>query len=135
MPQGSHPDLTIVKFVCSVEGQEDKEIQVEGVDEVKVKIPENSKYTMTIFFKVNNNELKDLKYVQVMKKHGLTVKQRDMFIGESYSPSEEIYSKTFEQDVTPGGFLVRGVYPATSTYSANGETLFTSDWSLEITKK
>ena len=128
-----HPDVEIIKFVLQVEGKEPEEIQVEGVDEFKVAIPEGSKYFMTIYFKALK-DLKDFKYNQVVKKAGIVLKERDIQIGD-YTASSEVYSKEFEPDVTPSGFFTRGTFPARSTYYANGAELYASDWTLEIKKK
>lgn len=136
MPLAKHPDLEILKFVANIEGREPLEVIVKGADKIDIKIPENSKYSMTVFFHVKNRTLKNLKYIQVIKKAGVTVKQRELEIGEEFEPSEEkVYSKTFPEDTTPGGFLFRGLYPATSTYYAGDEELMVVDWQLEITKK
>lgn len=135
MTLATHPDLEIIQFTVNIEGREPTVVQVAGADSIDFKIPESSKYSMTVHFKVKNRTLNDLKYKQVVKRHGITFKQRELAIGDSFEPSEEIYTKTFEEDSTPGGFLIRGTYPATSTYFAGSEELFTAEWSLEITKK
>lgn len=136
MPLATHPDLQIIKFVVHVEGEEPVEVPVDGADSIEFKIPESSNYYTTVYFKVKNRTLKDLKYKQIVKRHGITFKQHEYEIGPSYEPSEEtVYSKDFAKDTTPGGFLVRATYPCTSTYYADGEELYTAEWTLEITKK
>lgn len=136
MAIATHPDLEILKFEVNVEGRDPVTVDVKNADSILFKIPENSKYHLTVFFHVKNRTLKNLRYQQNIKKAGITVKQRDLDIGDEYAPSEEtVYSKSFPEDVTPGGFLFRGTYPATSTYYAGDEELMVVEWSLEITKK
>ncbi|CCE86511.1 Piso0_005006 [Millerozyma farinosa CBS 7064] len=125
--------LEIVKFGIEINGGEEIFVDVLGADKIEFKIPESSKYVTTLYFRVKDKPIKGFKYKQVVKKHGLTVKSREIDIGD-YEPSDELYSKRFPEDETPGGFLVRGVYPATSTYYVNGEEV-SVDWTLEIVKK
>lgn len=129
----SHPDVEILQFSISIEGGEPEIVPVLGAEKIEFKIPENSKYVISIHFKAKKT-LKNFRYVQVVKRHGITVKNRELEVGD-YEASDEIYVKQFPEDNTPGGFIVRGVYPATSTYYANDEELMTTEWSLEITKK
>ncbi|KAK6462314.1 immunoglobulin E-set [Scheffersomyces coipomensis] len=135
MPNVAHPDLQIIKFVVNVDGQEPSEVQVEGAEDIIFNIPESSKYYTTIHFKVKNRELKNVKYKQVVRKAGLVIKQRELDLGPEFQPSDEVYTTDFPEDTTPGGFFIRGTYPSTSTYYADDEELFTSDWTLTITKK
>ncbi|EDK36389.2 hypothetical protein PGUG_00487 [Meyerozyma guilliermondii ATCC 6260] len=128
------PDVEIVKFVTKVEGIDEViETPVSGADKVSVKIPESSNYVMTIHFKAKT-DLKDFRYKQVVKRKGITVKNREVEIGD-YAASDEVYSKEFPQDSTPGGFLIRGVYNAKSNYQANGKDILIVEWELEIVSK
>lgn len=130
----THPDLEIIKFIANIEGEEPREVQV--LDEhLHIKIPEHSKYSMTIYFKVHNRALDNVKYTQIIKKAGIVVKQRDLELGPHFEPSEETYSTTFPEDTTPGGWIMRAKYPAQSIYYAGDEELMTVDWTLEITSK
>lgn len=128
-----HPDVEIIQYSVVIEGRDPITVPVSGADKIEIKIPENSKYVITAHFKTKR-VLKDFKYQQVVKKHGVTVKNRSLDVG-TYEPSDKVYSKEFPEDTTPGGFLIRGVYPATSTYFDGDEELMTVEWSLEITKK
>lgn len=127
-------EVEIVKFVTKVEGiDEPIETPVAGADKVEVKIPESSNYVMTIHFRAKN-DLKNFRYKQVVKRKGITVKSREVEIGD-YTASDEVYSKEFPQDSTPGGFFIRGVYNATSNYQANDKDVLVVEWSLEIVSK
>lgn len=130
-----HDDLDIVKFIVNFEDGSEKEVPVASVDEVLVLIPEGTTYQMTIVFTVSNRTLKSLKYKQVVRKGGIPLKSKELYLGDEFEPREEPYTKQFEKDTTPSGFLYRGTFPSTSTYFAGEEELFTSDWTLEVTKK
>lgn len=134
MVSSVHPDLDILRFTVKVEGHEPVTVNAADEDKIEFKIPENSTYTFTVHFLVKNRPLKGLRYTQVIKRHGVTVKNRELEIGD-YEPSTSEYSKEFPADTTPGGFLVRGLYNATSTYFAGDEELKAVEWTLEITKK
>ncbi|CAK9436751.1 uncharacterized protein LODBEIA_P12730 [Lodderomyces beijingensis] len=129
----THPDLIPIEFVLHVVGKDPVTIPVRGVDSINIKIPGGAKYFMTIKFQVKNRTLKDIKYKQNVKKGGITIRARELEIG-TFEPSEtEIYTKDFPEDETPGGWLLRGNYYATSTYYAGDELLMAVDWTLEIT--
>lgn len=130
-----HPDLEVLYFTVNVEGRDPVKVDVLGKEDILFQIPESSTYSMTVHFKVKNRALNKLGYKQVVKRHGITIRARDLEIGD-FEPSEDtVYEKSFPEDTTPGGFLVRGVYNATSTYYAGEEELMVVPWSLEITKK
>lgn len=133
MPVESHPDFIPVEFVLNVKGKDPKRIPVEGQDSINVEIPGGSKYTMTLRFKVKNRNLTDLKYKQVVKKGGITIRSREVEIGTYDASETEIYEKTFAEDETPGGWIMSGTYYCTSTYFAGDEQLIVNDWTLQIT--
>lgn len=135
MPLATHPDLQIIKFRLNVEGHRPKEIQVEGVDKLDILIPEYSKYTLTIFFKVKNRTLHNLMYTQIFRKAGIIIRQTDLHLGPMFEPSEQMYSKTFDQEETPGGIIFRGSYPAQSIYFTENEELMIVNWKLRLMKK
>lgn len=130
-----HDDLDIIKFIINFDDGSLREVPVAAVDKVVVSIPEGTNYQMTIVFKVSNRTLKNIKYKQVIRKGGIPLKSKEFFMGDEFAPSEEEYTKQFEKETTPAGFLYRGTFPSTSTYFAGDEELFTSDWTLEVTKK
>lgn len=130
-----HDDLDIIKFIVDFEDGTQKEVPVASVDDVLFSIPEGTTYQMTIVFEVKNRTLKNLKYKQVIRKGGIPLKSKEFFMGEEFAPLDEPYKTTFEKDTTPAGFLYRGSFPSTSTYFAGDEELFTSEWTLEISKK
>lgn len=133
MAPSTHPDYTIVKFTVKINDDEPIDVLVEGQDTVHMVVPENSKYVTSLHFRANV-DLKDFKYTQYLKKAGIVVKTKNIDVG-TYKASDEIYVKELPEDTTPGGFLFRGHYPATSVYYADGKELNSVDWNLEIVKK
>lgn len=131
----SHPDFQVLKFTVKLDGNEERETQVLDNDNIVVEIPEGTEYVMTIHFHVTGNTLKDLKYKQVVKKGGITVRTREVKIGDEFEKREEVYTVTFDPDTTPSGMFFRGNFNCTSTYHANGDELYEVPWLLTVTKK
>ncbi|EMG49963.1 hypothetical protein G210_5043 [Candida maltosa Xu316] len=130
----THPDLQIIKIVININGKEPFEVPVKDADSIDVKIPGGVKYHMTLHFQVKNKKLEDIRYIQVVKKAGITIRTRELEIG-TYEPSDETYSKDFPEDETPSGWLTRGNYNCASTYYTGQDELFKNDWNLEIVAK
>ncbi|KAI5954279.1 hypothetical protein KGF54_002054 [Candida jiufengensis] len=130
----SHPDFIPIKMETFIEGEsEPRIVQVAGNDKIEFKIPGGVKYYTKFYFQVKNRKLENLLYKQIVKKGGVTIRSREIPLG-SYEPSDEIHTIDFPEDETPGGWLMRATYYATSTYSAGDEILIVNDWTLEITK-
>ncbi|AOW27003.1 hypothetical protein MG5_01354 [Candida albicans P57072] len=135
MPVETHSDFQVIKLVVNVKGKEPFDVPVKGADSITVTIPGGVKYHMTMHFQVKNKKYEDLRYIQVAKKAGITIRTRELEIG-TYEPSEEtVYTKDFPEDETPGSWLARGIYSCNSTYYAGDEELFSNDWNLEIVAK
>ncbi|CAN3355161.1 hypothetical protein DICA3_C20538 [Diutina catenulata] len=133
MPITVSDNLVVTKFSVSVEGAEPFDVEVGGPD-LRVKIPESSKYVTTVHFKVTGASVKAFQYKQVAKKAGIPIKSRDILVGD-YEPSDTEYSFPFPEDTTPGGFLMRGSYPITSTYIIDGEDKTVIEWTTEVVAK
>lgn len=100
-------------------------------------LPEKSTYILTIRYRAKR-PLGKLGYHQVVKKHGIPFDTRKLPIGDNIAPNtdaEPHYEVTFEPHTLPSGALVRGKYPATSTFVENSEPIFSCDWTIEIVKK
>ncbi|KAK6454783.1 immunoglobulin E-set [Scheffersomyces xylosifermentans] len=134
-PFPTHPDLEVQKFTVIIEGRDEPLVVPVLGQEIHVTLPENSKYQMTVHFKVKNRTLKNLHYKQVVTKAGITIRTTELFLGEELEPSEELYTREFPEDTTPGGFFIRGQHSGHATYTADKEVLMSGDWTLEITKK
>lgn len=133
MPIKINDNLTVTKFTVKVEGEEPFTVDA-GAPDLKVKITESSKYVTTIHFTVTGAPVKGFHYKQVVKKAILSLKLREIDIGD-FEPSDTEYTFDFPEDTTPGGFLLRGNFPIVLTYSVGGKELVTIDWTTEVVAK
>ncbi|KAK3389301.1 immunoglobulin E-set [Podospora didyma] len=101
------------------------------------KIKEGAKFTMTAKFKVQHNILSGLKYVQLVKRKGITVNKTSEMIG-SFAPCTDkkpFYTKTFNEEEAPSGMLARGNYTAISTFvDDDKKTHLKFEWAFSIGK-
>lgn len=134
--------IELVAMVIDIEGYEEVLEFSQAMENPPQKLhfilPESSTYHLSIRFKVTKRPLKNLKYYQVVKKHGLPFKTRDIEItpiaevNNNESP-EHVFK--FPPDTLPGGALIRGKYPAQSKFYEDGKEIFACDWIIEIVKK
>ncbi|KAI5963840.1 hypothetical protein KGF57_001215 [Candida theae] len=130
-----HADFIPVQNILKVKGKEPVVFEIEGKDEgLEVKIPGGVKYHNTFRFKVKNRKLENLRFKQVVKKGGLTIRTTEVDLGTREPSESEIYEVDTPEDETPGGWLTRGVYQASTTYYEGDQELFTARWTLELTK-
>jgi len=132
----------ILSLGLEVEGRPDITIDLSqpgSVETLKSKpftIKEGAQYRMKVKFKVQNQILSGLKYLQVVKRHGLSQKEQEML--GSYGPNttdKPFYEKKFHPEEAPSGMLVRGKYTATSKFvDDDNHTHLKFEWSLEIKK-
>ncbi|TIC66020.1 E set domain-containing protein [Wallemia mellicola] len=101
-----------------------------------VNIKENSDYNVKLDFKVNYDVISGLKYVQVVKRSGITVDKLQEMIG-SYGPKAEVYEKRFPTEESPSGMLARsGQYQVRSRITDDDGNLYLDfEWSFKITKE
>lgn len=131
----SHPDFIPCQNILQVKGQEPQVFELEGkVDGLVVKIPGGSKFVTTLKFKVKNRKLEKLRYKQVIKKGGFTIKSKEVDLGTREPSETEVYAVDSPEDETPGTWVARGAYQATTTYYEGDDELFSTQWTLEITK-
>ncbi|WVQ95018.1 hypothetical protein IAU59_002110 [Kwoniella sp. CBS 9459] len=69
-------------------------------------IKEGVEYSVGITFTVENEIVSGLKYLQVVKRAGLTVDKTEAMLG-SYGPQEAAYTKVFASEESPSGMLAR----------------------------
>ncbi|ODQ78103.1 hypothetical protein BABINDRAFT_40153 [Babjeviella inositovora NRRL Y-12698] len=143
------PDFQVISLIINYDdGLPSVELitgNVDGSDagaQLHFRVPEYAKYFTTFNFIVRNRTLKNIKYKQVVKKAGIPFRTRMVEIGPEFAPNDPkngpaIYSVDLPGEETPGGFLVRGLYSAHSTYYAGPEEeiILESPWTLEIVKK
>lgn len=132
----------ILSLGLEVEGRSDIVIDVStpgGLEQLKSKpftIKEGATFRMKARFRVQHHILSGMKYIQVVKRAGLSNKMQEM-IG-SYSPNttdKPEYEKKFEPETAPSGMLMRGHYNATSRFvDDDNQEHLKFEWSFDIKK-
>lgn len=100
-------------------------------------LPEYSIYHLTICYKIKK-PVTSLKYHQVVKKHGIPFKTRNLNMAHGHVNCEDttpVHSIKFPADSVSGGALIRGKYPAQSRFLMGDHELLTCDWTIEVMKK
>jgi len=119
------------------------EVEKEGGSQRKVgpfQIEEGSTYTLSVRFRVQHEIISGLKYVQVVKRKGITLDKLTEMLG-SYLPNQRndptpYYEKKFPPEQTPTGILGRGTYDASAKFvDDDNMTHVTLEWSFEVVKK
>jgi len=109
---------------------------VEALKNKPFTIKESATFRMKAQFKVQHQILSGMKYVQVVKRMGVSNKMQEM-IG-SYSPNTEekpFYEKKFEPETAPSGMIARGHYNAVSKFiDDDNQTHLKFEWSFDIKK-
>ncbi|KAI9787183.1 MAG: hypothetical protein M1839_003418 [Geoglossum umbratile] len=133
----------ILSLGLEVEGRPDIIIDltspgaVEALKKKPFTIKEGATFRMKATFKVQHEVLSGLKYIQVVKRHGVKVSKDEEMIG-SFSPStadKPFHEKKFAWDEAPSGMIARGKYDVVSKFTdddAGAHLLF--EWSFEIKK-
>jgi len=133
----------ILSLGLEVEGRPDIIIDltspgaVEALKKKPFTIKEGATFRMKATFKVQHEVLSGLKYIQVVKRHGVKVSKDEEMIG-SFSPStadKPFHEKKFAWDDAPSGMIARGKYDVVSKFTDdddNAHLLF--EWSFEIKK-
>ncbi|KAF2196400.1 rho-gdp dissociation inhibitor [Delitschia confertaspora ATCC 74209] len=110
-----------------------------AIESLKAKpftIKEGAMFRMKVKFRVQNQVLAGLKYVQVAKRGPLSAKLQEML--GSYAPNTEerpFYEKKFEPQEAPSGMLARGTYKATSRFvDDDNVTHLQFEWVFEVKK-
>jgi Rho GDP-dissociation inhibitor len=109
---------------------------LETLKEKPFTIKEGATFRMKVRFRVQHSILSGMKYLQVVKRMGVSQKTQEM-IG-SYSPNttdKAEYEKKFGADTAPSGMLARGHYNAVSKFVDDDNTVHLSfSWSFDIKK-
>ncbi|KAI4788530.1 E set domain-containing protein [Aureobasidium sp. EXF-8845] len=134
--------VIIVSLGLEVEGRPDIIIDLSSpgaLESLKSKpftIKEGATFRMKARFRVQHQILSGMKYVQVVKRMGISNKMQEM-IG-SYSPNttdKPEYEKKFESETAPSGMIARGHYNAVSTFvDDDGHSHLKFEWSFDIKK-
>ncbi|KAI8059403.1 uncharacterized protein B0P05DRAFT_478223 [Gilbertella persicaria] len=101
-------------------------LEVQGREDVRVDLSTPRKF--------QHDVVSGLKYLQVVKRKGITVDKIEEMIG-SYGPAAEAYEKKFAPEEAPSGMLARGHYDAKSKFvDDDGVTHMEWSWSFDIKK-
>ena len=134
--------VIILSLGLEVPGRPDMVIELSApgaLDALKSKpfiIKEGATFRMKTKFKVQHQILSGMKYIQVVKKMGLSSKNQEML--GSYGPctkEKPEYEKKFEQETAPSGMMARGHYNAVSRFvDDDDQTHLKFEWSFDIKK-
>jgi len=99
-------------------------------------IKEGVEYNVRITFKVNHSIISGVRYIQAVKRAGVTVDKLEQMLG-SYGPHADPYTKNFDPDESPSGMLARsGSYSVRSrVIDDDGEVYADWEWSFKIAKE
>ncbi|KAK6363801.1 hypothetical protein TWF730_001211 [Orbilia blumenaviensis] len=134
--------VVIEKLSLKVEGRPDIEVDFTKTDIAALKdtpfvVKEKAEYRIYIQFKVQHDVISGLKYIQVVKRKGITVDKTEEMLG-SYGPNNAaspFYSKTLPIEVAPDGILGRGTYNARTRFIDDDKKVHLEfDWVIEIKK-
>ncbi|KAL0949659.1 hypothetical protein HGRIS_009699 [Hohenbuehelia grisea] len=103
-----------------------------------ISIKEGVEYNVRITFKVNHSIISGVRYIQVVKRAGITVDKLEQMLG-SYGPHPkgEAYTKNFDPEESPSGMLARsGSYNVRSrVIDDDGGVYADWEWSFKLTKE
>lgn len=127
--------LELHGMTISIDGHEDPLVYSRDMDQMPQRLhfilPEYSTYHLTIHYKPRERDLKNFRYSQVVKKHGIPFNTRKHLLAEK-APSGKVHSVTLPPEELPGGALVRGIYPAKSSFKEGDKTIFRCEWTIEL---
>lgn len=101
-----------------------------------VTIKEGSEYAVELKFKVDGAIVSGLKYIQVVRRAGMTVDKLESMIG-SYGPSPEPVRKRFVAEESPSGMLARsGSYAVRSRVIDDDKHIYVDfEWGFKLAKE
>ncbi|RSH77620.1 uncharacterized protein EHS24_003180 [Apiotrichum porosum] len=102
-----------------------------------VLIKEGVDYSVGISFVVENEIVSGLRFLQVVKRAGVTVDKTEAMLG-SYGPQPEPYTKVFASEESPSGMLARsGSYTVKTRIvdDDNNKWLNDFEWTFKISKE
>ncbi|TYJ58068.1 hypothetical protein B9479_001163 [Cryptococcus floricola] len=99
-------------------------------------IKEGVEYSVGITFQIANEIVSGLKYIQVVKRAGITVDKTEAMLG-SYGPQEQPYEKVFASEESPSGMLARsGSYVVRSRVIDDDATVWLDfEWGFKLGKE
>ncbi|KAH9850730.1 rho GDP-dissociation inhibitor [Lenzites betulinus] len=112
--------------------------EIAGLKKHPITLKEGIEFNVRIKFKVNHSIISGVRYIQVVKRAGVTVDKMEQMLG-SYGPHPkgEPYVKNFDPEESPSGMLARsGTYSVRSrVIDDDGEVFADWEWSFKIGKE
>jgi len=142
---GDQRTVVILELALLVEGRPDIVIDLTKPDALETlqkkpfTIKEGALFRMRVKFRVQHEVISGLRYLQLVKRAGLTVDKSDQMMG-SYAPNTEanpFYEKTFSEEEAPSGKFgaFRGSYSARSRFSDDDKKIHLEfNWAFDIKK-
>ncbi|OSD04388.1 rho GDP-dissociation inhibitor [Trametes coccinea BRFM310] len=110
---------------------------LENLKKHPITIKEGVEYNVRMTFRVNHSIISGVRYIQVVKRAGITVDKMEQMLG-SYGPHPkgEPYTKNFDTEESPSGMLARsGTYQVRSrVVDDDGEVFADWEWSFKLGK-
>ncbi|WWC63369.1 uncharacterized protein I303_105969 [Kwoniella dejecticola CBS 10117] len=104
--------------------------------DISVTIKEGVEYSVGITFTVENEIVSGLRFLQVVKRSGITVDKTEAMLG-SYGPQEASYTKVFASEESPSGMLARsGTYNVRSRVTDDDKQVWLDfEWGFKLAKE
>ncbi|KAJ9118559.1 hypothetical protein QFC22_003779 [Naganishia vaughanmartiniae] len=100
-----------------------------------ITIKEGADFSVGIKFRVENQIVSGMKYIQVVKRAGMTVDKDEVMIG-SYGPQKDAHTKIFASEEAPSGMMARGTYNVRSRIVDDDGTIHMDfEWAFKIAKE
>ncbi|KAG7834213.1 hypothetical protein KL943_003509 [Ogataea angusta] len=137
--EGDKRTVVILSMTLNIRGEPLVVVELEDATDPRVsfKIKEKSIYQLVIKFRIQGEIITGLRYLQAVKKTGITVDKLDEPLG-SFAPctvDKPYYEKVFDEVEAPSGLLARGSYNAVSKFIDDDKTVhLTIPWSFQIVK-
>ncbi|RKO97000.1 hypothetical protein CXG81DRAFT_28891 [Caulochytrium protostelioides] len=136
---GDSRKVIITSFALQVAGRPDVVLDVSTPAKVaelakqNIVIKESVEYRLKVQFRIQNDVVSGLKYLQLVKRGPIRDRMEEML--GSYGPSPEPYEKRFLPEEAPSGLLARGTYYVKSKFvDDDGVVHLEWDWQFSIKK-
>ncbi|KAK4047262.1 rho GDP dissociation inhibitor [Microbotryomycetes sp. JL201] len=110
--------------------------KLQNLKKEPIVIKEGAEYAVELKFQVQGDVVTGLKYIQVVRRAGITVDKMETMIG-SFGPSIEPVTKRFVSEEAPSGMLARsGSYSVRSRVIDDDKTIYVDfEWSFSLKKE
>ena len=130
--------MVILKLAMESPGRDDIALDLTQGDlsaHPPITLKEGTEYRLKLTFRVQNDVVSGLKYLQVVKRKGIRVDKTEEMVG-SYGPRAEPYEKKFGWESVPSGMIARGKYNVRSRFIDDDKNCHKDfEWSFEIKKE